>query len=106
MKVLWNSDLYTNTIHVNDLCRAICLVAQNDQAIGQVYNVVDEGCTTQGIINDIISKIFNIKISYIDNIITSMSMFKDRVRINIQNVSVYVSGADVINDQRIRLFFG
>lgn len=79
MKVLWNSDLSTNTIHVHDLCRAICSVAQNDQAIGQVYNVVDEGCTTQGIINDIISKIFNIKVSYIDNIITSMSMFKDRL---------------------------
>lgn len=77
MKVLWDKDLTVNTIHVYDLCRAICFVAQNDQAVGQVYNVVDEGCTTQGIINDIVSKIFNIKISYIDNIITSM--FKDKL---------------------------
>lgn len=82
MKVLWNRDLLMNTIHVYDLCRAICFVAQNATAVGQVYNVVDEGCTTQGIINDIISKIFNIKTAYIDNVITTM--FKDRVRIVIK----------------------
>lgn len=61
-----------NTVHVLDLCRAIYHVTQRPEAEGQVYNVVDVGCSTHGIINDLIAEIFNISISYIDNIVTTL----------------------------------
>lgn len=61
----------TNTIHVKDLCKAICLVADRDDTLSQVYNVVDGGCTTQGHINDIVSEIFNISTSYVENIFSA-----------------------------------
>lgn len=37
MKLLWNSDMKLNTIHVTDLCRAIWFVCNTGNTIGQVY---------------------------------------------------------------------
>lgn len=36
MKLLWNCDLKTNTVHVQDVCRAIWFVSQRTDTIGQV----------------------------------------------------------------------
>lgn len=36
MKLLWNQDLYLNTVHVDDVCRAVWLVCSRDDTIGQV----------------------------------------------------------------------
>lgn len=72
MKILWNRNLMTNTVHVKDLCQAICLVGDREDTLSQVYNVVDVGCTTQGHINDIVSEIFNISTSYIENIFSAL----------------------------------
>lgn len=36
MKLLWNADLRLNTIHVQDLCRAMWFVANNNCTVGQV----------------------------------------------------------------------
>lgn len=36
MKLLWNSDLKINTVHVLDVCRAIWFVCTRDDTIGQV----------------------------------------------------------------------
>lgn len=72
MKVLWNRNLMLNTIHVLDLCRAIHYVTQKSEAEGQIYNVVDIGCTTQGIVNDFIAEIFNIKVSYLETMLTTL----------------------------------
>ncbi|XP_077288188.1 uncharacterized protein LOC143912728 isoform X2 [Arctopsyche grandis] len=64
MKLMWTADLKLNTIHVIDLCRAITFLAEKKEAIGQTYNVVDKGETTQGKITDIVSNIFNINHDY------------------------------------------
>lgn len=80
MKILWHRDLFMNTVHVYDLCRAIHFVVHNPNTLGEIYNVVDEGRTTQGTVNDIVAKLFDIKTVYIDTIITTL--FKDKVRSN------------------------
>ncbi|XKL66942.1 hypothetical protein PGB90_010362 [Kerria lacca] len=72
MKVLWNRNLMMNTVHVHDLCRVICYVCNHDESLNQVYNVVDVGCTTHGIINDFVSEIFNIQTTYVENLITML----------------------------------
>ncbi|XP_043479135.1 uncharacterized protein LOC122509264 [Leptopilina heterotoma] len=64
MKLLWGADLHMNTVHVKDVARAIWHVADKTEAIGQVYNLVDEGNSTQGTISAIISEIFNINHDY------------------------------------------
>jgi len=64
MKLMWTADLKINTVHVLDLCRAIVFLSDRNEAIGQTYNVVDKGNTTQGKITEIISNIFNINHDY------------------------------------------
>lgn len=64
MKLLWGPDLHMNTVHVKDVARAIWHVADKTATIGQVYNLVDEGNSTQGKISAIISEIFNINHDY------------------------------------------
>ncbi|KAL7293658.1 hypothetical protein TKK_0012737 [Trichogramma kaykai] len=64
MKLLWGPDLKMNTVHVRDLARAIWHVATRKETIGETYNVVDEGNSTQGTISSIISELFNINHDY------------------------------------------
>ncbi|KDR19426.1 uncharacterized protein LOC110829943 [Zootermopsis nevadensis] len=64
MKLLWGKDLKMNTIHVTDLCRAIWHLAIRDDTLSQIYNVVDKGDTTQGMISNLVSEIFNINHDY------------------------------------------
>jgi len=67
MKLLWDKDLRLNTVDVTDLCRAIWFVATRDDTNGQVYNVVDDGDSTQGSITELVSDIFNISHDYWGN---------------------------------------
>nr|CAD7461895.1 unnamed protein product [Timema tahoe] len=64
MKLLWNRDLKMNTVHVTDLCQAIWHLATREDTLGQVYNIVDKGDTTQGTISNLVSEIFNINHDY------------------------------------------
>ncbi|XP_076655053.1 uncharacterized protein LOC143360251 [Halictus rubicundus] len=64
MKLLWGPDLHMNTVHVRDVARAIWHVANRPDTLGQTYNVVDEGDSTQGSISAIVSELFNINHDY------------------------------------------
>jgi len=84
MKWLWTKDLRTNTAHIDDVVRALWTVAAwqgagrpdwDEKAMGSVpvFNVVDKGATTQGMLADIISQIFGIKTSFQGQIISSFA---------------------------------
>jgi len=64
MKLLWGPDLHMNTVHVRDVVRAMWHVANRPETIGQTYNLVDEGDSTQGSISAIVSELFNINHDY------------------------------------------
>ncbi|OAD56233.1 hypothetical protein WN48_03719 [Eufriesea mexicana] len=64
MKLLWGPDLHMNTVHVRDVSRAIWHVVNRPDTLGQTYNVVDEGDSTQGSISAIVSELFNINHDY------------------------------------------
>lgn len=53
-----------NTVHVRDVARAMWHVATRPDAVGQIYNVVDEGDSTQGSISAAVSELFNINHDY------------------------------------------
>lgn len=71
MKLLWNSGLKLNTVHVTDVCKAIWFVLNRDDTIKEVYNVVDLANSTQGSICDILADLFNIKVDYYGNVVSN-----------------------------------
>ncbi|XP_058798681.1 UDP-glucose 4-epimerase isoform X2 [Phymastichus coffea] len=73
MKLLWGPDLKMNTVHVRDVVRAMWHVATKPNAVGQIYNLVDNGNSTQGSISSIISEIFNINHDYWGNTLSSIA---------------------------------
>lgn len=74
MKLLWSRDLVMNTVHVQDVVRSIWYLIQRDDTEGQLYNVVDDGRSTQGHVTDIISAIFNINCDYSGNVLSTLAM--------------------------------
>ena len=64
MKLLWTRDLKMNTVHVEDVCRAIWHVLSREDTKREIYNVVDNNDTTQGVISSLVSDIFNINHDY------------------------------------------
>ncbi|KAL0271796.1 UNVERIFIED_CONTAM: hypothetical protein PYX00_008784 [Menopon gallinae] len=73
MKLLWTRDLKMNTVHVEDVCRAIWHVLFRDETKNQIYNVVDDSDTTQGIISSFVSDIFNINHDYWGSAISTLA---------------------------------
>ncbi|KAL1132270.1 hypothetical protein AAG570_010227 [Ranatra chinensis] len=72
MKLLWDKNMVMNTVHVEDLCRAMWHVCQREDTLGHVYNVADDGHTTQGLLSEIISELFNINHDYYGNTLSSI----------------------------------
>lgn len=98
MKWLWTKDLRTNTVHIDDLTRALWAVAAwydsgkpnwDDKAMGAVptFNIVDKGVTTQGTVADLVADIFNIETGFQGQIVSTFA------RLNMDSV------VDDINDE-------
>jgi len=63
MKFFWGGSLKINTVHVRDVCAAIW-VACIEAKVGRCYNLCDKNNTTQGSLNALIEKIFDIKTGF------------------------------------------
>ncbi|KAI9894955.1 MAG: hypothetical protein M1814_000176 [Vezdaea aestivalis] len=97
MKWLWTKDLRVNTVHVQDVARALFHAAQWydggqkgwEASMGKVYlfNIVDHGETTQGTIEQIINSIFQIQTGFQGTMISSFA------RLNLDTV------VDEVNDE-------
>lgn len=76
MKWLWTKDLRTNTVHIDDVVRALWAIAEwqaagkknwDSKAMGgplPIFNVVDNGTTTQGKMAELIGQMFGIKTGF------------------------------------------
>jgi nucleoside-diphosphate-sugar epimerase len=73
MKLLWTADLKMNTVHVEDVCRAIWEVGRRPEASGQIYNVVDDADSTQGSLAQLVSEIFKINYDYYGTAISTLA---------------------------------
>lgn len=98
MKWLWTKDLRTNTVHIHDVTRAIWAVAKwsaegkanwDSKTMGQtpIFNVVDNGITTQGTMAEIIGEIFKIETGFQGQLVSTFA------RLNMDSV------VDDINDE-------
>ncbi|RYP79858.1 hypothetical protein DL769_002743 [Monosporascus sp. CRB-8-3] len=75
LKFLWSKDLRMNSVHIDDVARALWAMAAwydsgkpnwDAEAMGDmpIFNVVDKGATSQGTIAEIISELFGIKTTF------------------------------------------
>jgi len=72
MKFLWDEKLKINTVHVDDVARALWTVSQKGQ-LGAVYNVADKSDTDQGDFNKILEKIFGIETGFIGSVVSNLA---------------------------------
>jgi len=72
MKLPWTADVRTHTVHVTDLVRATHFLARKGK-YGQIYNIVDQGETTQGDVSSIVSEIFDINHDYWGSAFTTLA---------------------------------
>jgi len=64
MELLWSKSLKINTVHVNDVVRAIWHLHNHGNS-GQIFNLCDKNDTDQGKINTILEEIYGIKTGFV-----------------------------------------
>ena len=100
MKWLWSSELCANTLHVEDAARALWAAAvwraRQPNALPPsppdppgVFNVVDRGATTQGVMADIIAQVFAIPTGFQNPLVNAWA------RVNLERV------VDDLNDDTL-----
>jgi len=100
MKYLWNSDMRTNTLHVEDAARAAWQAAEwssthdriPNAAAGEpyiVFNVVDRGNTSQGTMAAIVKEVFGIETGFQNTLVNTFA------RLNLEHV------VDDVNDDTL-----
>jgi len=72
MEFLWDKDMRINTVHIQDVVRALWHLTTNG-TVGQIYNLCDKNDTTQGSVNELLTSIFGIKISCLGSIKTNLA---------------------------------
>lgn len=88
MKMLWTKELKMNTVHVEDICRALWFLCNHGKT-GEVYHIVDKGDTTQGKISEIVSTIFNIQHEFVGSKMSTIA------KLNMNNI------VEEINDKHM-----
>ncbi|TID16420.1 NAD dependent epimerase/dehydratase family protein [Venturia nashicola] len=82
MKWLWGRDLRNNTVHVEDVARGMWHAAEWYCKSGDVrtpppiFNLVDQGNTSQGTLADILQQIFNVPQSFEGSVRSKIAMLK------------------------------
>ena len=98
LKWLWGAELRTNTLHVEDAATALWMAAEwrskNDRISNVsndriVFNVVDQGQTTQGIMANIIKQIFAVDTGFQNTLVNTFA------RLNLEHV------VDDVNDDTL-----
>jgi len=72
MQFLWSKELKTNTVHVRDVVRALWHLSEKGQ-LGAIYNLADKGDTDQGVVNDLLEKVFVIKTGFYGAILSNLA---------------------------------
>lgn len=67
MKFLWGGDLKLNTVHVEDVCRALWHLTDHGK-LQSVYNLVDKNDTDQRKLNLLLENLFQIKTGFVNSV--------------------------------------
>jgi hypothetical protein len=112
MKWLWTKDLRTNTAHIHDVSRALWDIAAwydkgkagwDSSSMGKVpmFNVVDNGATTQGTLASIIGDIFKIETSFQGQLLSSFASLTLDSVVDDVNDETLGPWADLLSDAGI-----
>jgi len=72
MELLWSRSLKLNTVHVNDVVRAIWHLHDHGEC-GNIFNLCDKNDTDQGKINECLESIFSITTSFLGKTKSSLA---------------------------------
>lgn len=94
LKYLWSADMRTHTLHVEDAAVALWQAAEwrsTHQTLASkvVFNVVDSGNTTQGVMAGIIREVFGIETGFQNTLVNTFA------RLNLEHV------VDDVNDDTL-----
>lgn len=112
MKWLYGRDLRINTVHITDVCTAAWAAAQYISTIpidaaelaapaGRVFNIVDEGDTSQLALSQIIATIFEITTGFQNSLISTFAKFNLESVVDDVNEDVLQPWADLLEDKGI-----
>lgn len=65
MKFLWGGDLKLNTVHVDDVCRALWHLTTKGET-SKIYNLADKNDTDQKKLNELLEAVFAIKTGFVN----------------------------------------
>jgi len=65
MECLYTKDLRLNTVHADDVAKALHFLCTNGNS-GDIFNLADSNDTDQGKINDLLEQIFGIKTNFLN----------------------------------------
>ncbi|EDO44998.1 predicted protein [Nematostella vectensis] len=72
MKLLWTKELKMNTVHVEDVCRALWHLTSHGES-GDIFNLADKADSTQGSITELVCQIFGIDYDYFGTVLSNMA---------------------------------
>ena len=128
LKWLWTEDLRINTVHIDDAVRALWEAAEwrevhstvpgssspnsrrptlgskgDEPPSGNVpiFNIVDHGQTSQGILADIVGKVFNIKTGFQGSLISQFAKLNLENVVDDLNEDILQPWADMLQDKGI-----
>jgi nucleoside-diphosphate-sugar epimerase len=77
MRLLWDANMHINTVHVEDVARAIVHVATNDAVPAwSVFNLADKNDTTQGKLNALLENIFHISTGFLGTMLSNLAKIR------------------------------
>jgi len=72
MELLWDGDLAINTVHVDDVSRALWHLSKSGKP-GEVYNLADSASSNQGSICKLLEEMYGIKTDFKGNIASKLA---------------------------------
>lgn len=112
MKWLWTKELRTNTVHISDICRALWAVAEwyvhgkknwDQKAYGStpIFNIVDNGSTSQGTMSKHIGEIFKIETGFQGQLISTFAKMNLNSVVEDVNDETLGPWADLLEEAKI-----
>ncbi|KAI2633736.1 NAD(P)-binding protein [Hypomontagnella submonticulosa] len=112
LKFLWTKDLRTNTAHIDDVTRALWAIAswydagkanwdEKSMGVTPIFNVVDKGMTTQGVVAGIIGEVFGIETGFQGSLLSNLARLNMDTVVDDVNDDVLGPWADLLADAKI-----
>ncbi|KAF3186409.1 hypothetical protein TWF106_004309 [Orbilia oligospora] len=113
LDLLWTKDLRVNTVHVSDVSRAIWHAADwyvkgkegwqtEPEGTAPIFNIVDDGDTSQGTVAEIVEQVFNIKTSFMGTLVSQLAKLNLDEAVDEANETVLQPWSDLLEDAGIK----